>query len=306
MKISPSKFTRVCKMPFETIGQVYGMKLFNADDNQSHYWYKDNGSNVLAVAHLDSVQPYTHAFITPDFLFSSVLDDRLGVYIMLELLPQLGINCDILLTDGEERGASTGEYFEPSKIYNWMFQFDKQGTEVTMYDYQTPEYKKMLEEYGFHITSGLFTDICFMEHLKCLGINFGCGYRDYHNINAYAKVSELTQMISKFIKFYNDNKETHFSAEVKKSYYSNYNNRYNVFDRRYYGSYDEWDDTPIVESKTLIVCDYCGYSSDRLDDFASKAEKEEFLPSFKESELCNTCFSDLLEEEGEEYDSRAL
>jgi hypothetical protein len=70
------------------------------------YIYKDNGSDILAIAHLDTVQSMKH-FYTIDLggervVFNAQLDDRLGAYIILDLLPTLGVKCDILLTEGEE------------------------------------------------------------------------------------------------------------------------------------------------------------------------------------------------------------
>ena len=44
---------------------------------------------------------------------SGALDDRLGAYIILDLLPKLGINVDVLLTVGEEQGRSTANFFAP-------------------------------------------------------------------------------------------------------------------------------------------------------------------------------------------------
>ncbi len=48
----------------------------------------------------------------------------------------MGINVDVLLTTGEEMGQSSAAYFDPGeKKYNWMFQFDRGGTDVVTYDY---------------------------------------------------------------------------------------------------------------------------------------------------------------------------
>src|SRR5438045_987609 len=62
------------------------------------YYHQDNGSPILAVAHLDHVQDdgTCHIVETADgpLALSGALDDRLGAYVILELLPKLGIKVD--------------------------------------------------------------------------------------------------------------------------------------------------------------------------------------------------------------------
>ncbi|MCP6726064.1 hypothetical protein NL526_28810, partial [Klebsiella pneumoniae] len=68
-------------------------------------------------------------------------DDRLGLYYIMEILPSLGINVDVLLTTDEEIGQSSASEFKKAegKQYNWMFMFDRHGYgNVVMYQYETP------------------------------------------------------------------------------------------------------------------------------------------------------------------------
>ena len=55
------------------------------------FWHADNGSDVLAVAHLDHVQSSARCQVTDTtagpLATSGALDDRLGVYVILDLLP---------------------------------------------------------------------------------------------------------------------------------------------------------------------------------------------------------------------------
>ncbi len=169
--------------------------------------YDSNSPNkVLAIAHLDTVQQ--HDFFKrliiegEEFVMNSKLDNRLGVYIITELLPSLGIKCDILLTDSEETMRSTGQYFFPTKQYNWMFSFDRRAEDVVSYMYETDDLNKKLTSAGFKIGVGSCSDISFMEHLGITGINFGNGVMKEHSKYAMANLEVLRRQVTRFMKFY--------------------------------------------------------------------------------------------------------
>lgn len=174
--------------------------------NNRFYWFKDNGAKILAVAHLDSVRTDSklHMITVGDAtrVYSPVLDDRLGVYIVADLLPRVGVKSDILLTTDEEIGMSSGSYFETEKQYNWMFQFDRSGNDVVMYQYDDKDSRKILTDCGWTVGHGSYSDICDLEHLNCKGFNFGTAYYEYHTDFAYAKLDDLVVNLSKFYTFY--------------------------------------------------------------------------------------------------------
>lgn len=176
------------------------------------YWYQDNGSDILAIAHLDSVHDDGTCRVVNSTsglaAFSGALDDRLGAYVILELLPAMGIKCDWLLTTDEEKGQSTAELFTTEKKYNWMFSFDRGGTDVVSYTYETAELNAMIRDTGAATGIGSFSDICELEHLGCKGMNWGVGYRDYHGPHGYAFLHDTFGMVAKFIKFHQNNAET--------------------------------------------------------------------------------------------------
>jgi hypothetical protein len=178
------------------------------------YYYQDNGSDILAVAHLDSVQDDGTCSImntsAGPLVVSGTLDDRLGVYVILELLPKLGITCDWLLTTDEEMGQSTAGDFDTGKEYKWMFQFDRGGTDVVMYDYETKQLCDLVEDSGARVGNGSFSDICMLEHLGCAGFNWGVGYRDYHGPRSHAWLNDTFRMVARFVKFYRANVEKEF------------------------------------------------------------------------------------------------
>ena len=188
------------------------------------YWYQDNGSDVLAVAHLDHVQDDGTCQVIDTaagpLAVSGALDDRLGAYVILELLPALGIRCDILLTTDEEIGRSTAHEFAEDftggsggKQYHWIIQFDRGGTDVVMYQYETGEYAAMVEEAGARVGIGSYSDIADLEALGCAAYNWGVGYEDYHSPRAHAWLNDTFRMVARFEQFYEANASTFLPHE---------------------------------------------------------------------------------------------
>lgn len=179
------------------------------------YYYKDNGSKILAIAHLDTVKDedffalcWTGFPWGPTF-FNPKLDDRLGCYILLYVLPKLGIKYDLLLTTGEEAGRSSGENFakEMKNKWNWMFQFDRMGTDVATYMYGDAQVTEDLKKVELESVYGLASDISKMTALGIKGFNFGCAYYDHHSRMAFCAYDLLIKQIIKFKHFYNLFKE---------------------------------------------------------------------------------------------------
>jgi hypothetical protein len=220
------------------------------------YHFIDNGSNVLAVVHADvapSIYNIRRSYrrTDDDFVLSPSLDDRLGLTIILDELPKLGINVDVLITDDEEIGRSTAQLFNPTKSYNWMFQFDRRGHDVVMYNYETTENVRLLERFGFEVGVGSFSDICYLDFLGIVGFNFGTGYYLEHTKNSYADLQLTSEMVEKFARFYHNMKDIKLSHEP---YYDV------VFEKRH----DEF-------------CDCCG-----------KGLATVYLPN-EEAFICTTC-----------------
>lgn len=181
--------------------------------------YINNNSPILAIAHLDATMPPTHFAMGSHIsrpghtcIFSPMVDDRLGAYTLLYLLPLMGINCDILLSEGEEVGDPTSRWFYSKKKYNWMFQFDRMGTDVVHYQYISPEWLNALHKYFTEVRHGIFSDISFMSHLNIQGVNIGTGYYDYTRPSAWASLNDLVAQVQKFKNFYERYKETKFGT----------------------------------------------------------------------------------------------
>lgn len=170
------------------------------------YVYQDNGADILGVAHLDAVQHGRHCAIYESrfgkIVKSPALDDRLGAYVICSLLPALGVKTDWLLTTGEESGNSSAQHFRPGKSYNWIYSFDRMGTDVVMYDYETRENCDRVESVGAEVGLGSFSDIAFLDHLGVAGFNWGVGYQDYHSKRAWAPLEDTFASVARFVRFH--------------------------------------------------------------------------------------------------------
>jgi len=184
-------------------------KVFNSP--RGSYIFRDTGSKVLGVAHLDTVfdvRRHDHFGIVKGTGLEAVvcphLDDRLGAYILLDLLPSLGITLDVLLTDGEEACMSTAALFEPPRQYHWVVEFDRRGTDVVLYQYDDPKLRRVLRRYGLNAGQGSFSDITSLDHLGVKCLNFGCGYDDAHTLWCHANLRDTALQVDRFRRFYKD------------------------------------------------------------------------------------------------------
>lgn len=174
----------------------------------------DNGGDVLAVCHLDYVLS-TVPSIKKDTVFAPQLDDRLGAYIILDLLKKQGLKYDILLCDAEEIGQSTAANFVPPKQYNWAFEFDRQGGDVVLYDYEdSDDWVEAIWPYA-HVGMGSFSDISELTPHNFCAVNWGCGYHNQHSYKCYADLNQTKLMVEAFIDFYQNNKDIHYPFQRK-------------------------------------------------------------------------------------------
>jgi len=204
------EFKRCCDASEVELTQ--GFEMLGTNDRPC--FYLDNNSTVLAVAHLDSVQDsdhFKHTIVGDEtFVFSPVLDDRAGVYIILDLLPKMGINVDVLLTTGEETGSSTASEFYTSKKYMWGVEFDRGGHDVVTYDFDNKAWEARIKEAGFKVGSGTFSDISRLEEIGCSFMNIGVGSYDGHAKRAYLIIEEMIDNLAKFFVFYELHRQRHF------------------------------------------------------------------------------------------------
>lgn len=229
-------------------------------ERTDRYTYFDNNSNILAVAHADTVMDMRghikatevkidagvlvglsrkqrrklkkelrkkaeaegtavatptlspaviYGDIAKDAIINTIaLDDRLGIWMITDVLPSMGIICDVLITTDEESASSSAHDFTTTKDYNWIFQFDRHGIgNVVMYDYDNSESESLLEGLGYELEIGTYSDICALEFLGCIGFNFGCGYKNEHTKYCISRESWVTTCVLMFESFYNEYKD---------------------------------------------------------------------------------------------------
>jgi len=213
----------------------------------SPWYFKDNGSQVLAVAHLDYVGSASHApqriTLKPaqgadrELIFHPALDDRLGAYIIGDVLPKYGVRVDILYTTGEETHKSSAKVFAPIKSYDWVVEFDRRGTDVVGYQYQDDdcEWSKLVRAAKMTVGNGSYTDIVDLEFMKVLCFNWGIGYHNEHTAYCHVEMLELRQQLYGFMTFYEQNVGKKLPFEPKPKKFVWYNGQH-----KYYGG--KWND----------------------------------------------------------------
>ena len=190
-----------------------------------HLIYQDNGADILAVGHIDTVDNHrstqTEAGLeahnkTMDlakhYQTGPQLDDRLGVWALLSVLPEF-MNYDILLTDNEEIGQSTAADFEPpnGKAYHWIFELDRRKDGCVLYQYGSKKWNKELTKAGFRIDRGSFSDIGYLEHLGVQAVNVGIGYDHEHTLACDWDIDIMREQLKKLVSFYERNKDKRYA-----------------------------------------------------------------------------------------------
>ena len=176
---------------------------------------------------------------------SGALDDRLGVSILMDILPKVmpSFKYDILLTDDEEIGRSTASDFvndcmsndsmyERTDNYRFLFQFDRAGCDVVTYNYYNRSAEAYLEDSCWHIGHGSFSDISAMEDLGIWAANFGCGYHNQHSNDCYVDMDQLDMNLRRFAMFVKRTGNTIFKHSS--TYNSNFSSS-NKWRNGYYG-----------------------------------------------------------------------
>lgn len=180
------------------------------DNPQGELFFQDNGADILAVGHLDYVERAACApRIKRGVIRCGQLDDRLGVWSILHLLPKLtDVKYDVLLCDCEEIGSSTAEWFAESsaytsrgKQYRYMFELDRAGDDCVTYQYDSDEWDDVLTSMGWDTHWGSFSDISSLEDLLCCGVNFGIGYHNQHSKQCWAELKTVVRQCERVAEF---------------------------------------------------------------------------------------------------------
>jgi len=188
----------------------------------NNLWHRrifiDRDSKILLLAHLDTVHAPQFYSIYDNTLYASGIDDRIGCWMSYNLSMEL--QTDLLLTDLEESGRSTGQH-HILKNYNWIVEFDRRGSDFVLYQCGSKEWENALKEFYPDRGWGSFSDISFLETESCCA-NIGTGVRFEHSVNSEADLSITYGQIHKFRKFFKKYKDDKFIRDEQYSYYGNY------------------------------------------------------------------------------------
>jgi hypothetical protein len=211
----------------------------------------DRNSDILFIAHIDTVLEPKLIKKTKHRIYAHGLDDRLGCLIASELSEQL--NADLLLTDYEEFCQSTAR-FHTCKDYNWIAEFDRGGADVVTYSLDSKEFLGSLSEY-FQIGIGSYSDICDLKTSACC-MNVGIGYEFAHSKDSYVTIKKMQKQIDQFILFHNRYKQTKFEQDEKQieTYYP-------YVEENYWNDYCDICGLPATESiYGYNICEDCFYN----------------------------------------------
>lgn len=216
-----------------SIGSFYDLGLVDGPRGRECV-YIQRGGSLLAVGHLDTfgLQNHFGRIKLGDGLtvFSPSLDDRLGVYALLHLLPSLlGSDSvyDLLLTTGEESGLSSASSFSvPAGIaYNWVFELDRRGRDAVTYGIDTKKFRKCLGSSGWSLGLGSYSDIAELGGLGVCAVNFGIAYEAEHTKLCRVNIEAFKVQVSKiarFIKLYSARRFDYVGGSGGRSSYKSY------------------------------------------------------------------------------------
>lgn len=212
------------------------------------------GSPVLGVAHADTYGKWTGEWeVSKATLTAPTLDNRLGLWVLLFLLPDLDINVDVLITTGEENGASTAKEFK-DKSYNWAISFDRGNGDTVLYHHDTQKWRSLLEGYGFNVGIGSFSDLSVLD-IGVFGMNIGCGMKNYHSQQATADLWQLYDNVWALSKFYRDLRDVRLPSESPRPRHQMANIGY--MKHAGGGYWDQEDMWPQGDSN-YVQCPICG------------------------------------------------
>ena len=195
-------------------------ELLNDKTNKDRLPYNHktrDGATILGVAHCDYVRSaWSYPTLTKttdgnDAVVAGQVDDRVGVWLLLDILPGLIPTFDVLLTDDEEIGRSTAQNFGEDmqdghgpQSYNWTFQFDRRGTDFVDYGKASQRFiKNFKKATGIAHGMGSFSDICYLPDSCGSKVNIGTGYYNEHSPTAHVDLQKCFDQVTRFSRFAN-------------------------------------------------------------------------------------------------------
>ena len=218
--INVGTLKQYCSMDIEEFKDMGDTRRPTPGVPDSFYTHIDRGAPVLGVAHLDSPNNYTHFHYSGPpgkpitHVWSPTLDNRMGAYILLQVLTMMDINCDVLLTTDHFEKYSTARDFVHPKEYRWTFSFDLASHGVSMYNYETVGLAEEMRACRLHtIRDDSYADIVELWPLGIAGFNFWDGVFWRGTQGAMALLRLTRAMVLRFAKFYSRNRTSLYTYE---------------------------------------------------------------------------------------------
>jgi|GEM_PF-5093135 len=237
--------------PVNKLFKDFRKQTINYKNHKKRRIFIDRGSDILFIAHLDTVLPPRLIKQTKDRVYATGLDDRLGCMVAYNL--SLEFDVDLLLTDNEEIGKTTAFYHD-CKDYKWIAEFDRAGSDVVTYDLDNEQFHNDLDD-CFAIGIGSYSDICSLDTLACC-VNIGIGYRKAHNKDSYVDISILKKQTEKFREFYAEHKDTKYTQRTW-TQYNDYGYSYNGNGYDYDCDCDRCGDNNAEPIFEYFLCESC-------------------------------------------------
>lgn len=161
---------------------------------------------IALVAHLDTVfkAPPDNIYYDKDknVMWSPEglgADDRAGVYSIIQILKK-GLKPTVIFTTDEETGAIGAEALikkipKPPTSLKYIIELDRRGSDdCVFYDCDNPQFEDYVEEFGFVMNFGTFSDISVIcPAWKVAGVNLSIGY---YNEHSYSEILHIGQMLN--------------------------------------------------------------------------------------------------------------
>jgi hypothetical protein len=215
MEFTASQLDRL----FLRLRQTKEELLFDVRFGQvARYKLHRDGASILGVAHCDFVEDawsYPTYFDNHTKIQAGQVDDRVGVWLLLDVLPNLpGMPAfDYLLTTDEEIGRSSAQEVEEDLKYNWTFQFDRRGTDFVDYDKASQKFIDLFALVtGIPHGIGSFSDICYLPNSCGSRVNIGTGYHREHSPDAWVDLVECASQVERFVEFASAYAHTQFKT----------------------------------------------------------------------------------------------
>lgn len=220
--------------------------------NDGVLYYVTSGSPVLGVAYIgadDEEEAFFSWNEKTGQVWGSSLQRRMGLHILTQELPSVGIAPDILIVGDNSDGVPNTDGYFGAQEYKWMFSFDLQRSGASMYQYHDDSLVAKLLKYGFvYRKDEEYAAIDDLWFLGFVGFNFGNGIIGEGKFSpGLLRITE--RQVKRFVGFYRAMHDVALAFDVSAG-----------FDEQawseHYGPSDPYDFTKV--SDDLDSCDLCG------------------------------------------------